>query len=61
MGSDQAEPERACAPSASESAELVEQGGDAACWLERVCTECGRLADDGATRCPSCGVDLLDP
>ena len=62
MGSDHAESERAYEPSASAGAGSVEQGGDPACWLERVCAHCGRLADDDrATRCPSCGAGLLDP
>ncbi|GAA4778677.1 hypothetical protein GCM10023200_09630 [Actinomycetospora chlora] len=34
-------------------------GGDPACWMHRVCPECGRLADeDPPTRCPSCGTQL---
>jgi len=34
-------------------------GGDPACWMHRVCAECGRLADeDPPTRCPSCGAQL---
>jgi uncharacterized protein YeaO (DUF488 family) len=37
-------------------------GGDAACWLHRVCPECGRLCEDGsAQRCPSCGSPLPEP
>jgi rubrerythrin len=36
-----------------------DEGGDPACWLRRVCPECGRLADeDPPTRCPSCGTQL---
>jgi len=36
-----------------------DQGGDPACWMHRVCDECGRLADeDPPTRCPSCGAQL---
>jgi rubrerythrin len=35
------------------------EGGDPACWMHRVCQECGRLADeDPPTRCPSCGAAL---
>jgi rubrerythrin len=35
--------------------------GDPACWLQRVCSECGRLADeDPPTRCPACGAHLPD-
>jgi hypothetical protein len=26
-------------------AELIEQGGDAACWLGRVCDNCGALVE----------------
>jgi hypothetical protein len=38
-----------------------DDGGDPACWLNRVCPACGRLADeDPPTRCPSCGADLPD-
>jgi DNA-binding MarR family transcriptional regulator len=34
-------------------------GGDPACWLQRVCPACGRLADeDPPTVCPACGADL---
>jgi len=36
-----------------------DEGGDPACWMHRVCQECGRLADeDPPTRCPSCGATL---
>lgn len=32
-------------------------GGDPACWLDRVCSECGRFIDDaGAVACPACGT-----
>ncbi|HEX9995066.1 MAG TPA: hypothetical protein VGB14_19235 [Acidimicrobiales bacterium] len=34
-----------------------EQGGDAACWLDRVCDACGRLVEEGDT-CPACGAPL---
>jgi hypothetical protein len=38
----------------------LDEGGDPACWLHRVCPACGRLADeDPPTRCTSCGA-LLD-
>jgi len=38
-----------------------DEGGDPACWLNRVCPECGRFSEDGqATRCPSCGAELPD-
>lgn len=43
--------------SADDSAD--DMGGDPACWMHRVCGECGRLADeDPPTRCPSCGAQL---
>ncbi|MGH3342673.1 MAG: hypothetical protein ACRDPK_07275 [Carbonactinosporaceae bacterium] len=36
-----------------------DEGGDPACWLHRVCPECGALADtDPPTRCHRCGADL---
>jgi rubrerythrin len=36
-----------------------QQGGDAACWANRVCPECGRLADAAPpTRCPACGEPI---
>jgi rubrerythrin len=37
------------------------QGGDAVCWLNRVCPDCGRL-DDGPRPgvCPACGAPLED-
>ena len=39
--------------------EPVEDGGDPACWLARVCPACGRLADeDPPTRCPACGEPI---
>jgi rubrerythrin len=39
--------------------ERVEEGGEAACWLNRVCPECGRMADeDPPTHCPGCGTEL---
>ncbi|WP_199522193.1 hypothetical protein [Geodermatophilus marinus] len=37
-----------------------EAGGDPACWLARVCPDCGRVADrDPPTRCAGCGRPLL--
>ncbi|WP_346621058.1 hypothetical protein [Blastococcus montanus] len=36
-----------------------DEGGDPACWLRRVCPECGGLADeDPPARCPRCGAEL---
>jgi hypothetical protein len=37
-----------------------DEGGDPACWLNRVCPDCGRLADeDPPTRCAACGAELV--
>lgn len=34
-----------------------EEGGDPACWANRICPECGRLGDDEPpTHCPGCGA-----
>ena len=36
-----------------------EYGGEPVCWLPRVCTECGQLADsEPPTRCPRCGAEI---
>lgn len=40
-----------------------EQGGDPVCWVNRVCPECGRFADDETVdtddpRCAECGAEL---
>lgn len=36
-----------------------DQGGDEACWMDRVCPECGRLADEAPpARCERCGAEL---
>lgn len=35
--------------------------GDSACWLDRVCLECGLFIDDGDVednRCPHCAAPL---
>jgi ribosomal protein S27AE len=35
------------------------EGGESVCWLERVCPECGRLADTAPpVRCTRCGTLL---
>jgi rubrerythrin len=45
---------------ASNRPEPVDEGGDPACWLRRVCPACGKLADeDPPTTCPACGARLL--
>jgi hypothetical protein len=37
--------------------ERLDQGGDPACWLDRVCPECGRFREDPSLdRCPNCGA-----
>jgi hypothetical protein len=42
------------------SARPVELGGDPACWLNRVCPDCGLLNDEHADACRDCGADLPD-
>jgi hypothetical protein len=38
---------------------VVDEGGDPACWLRRVCPDCGRLADDDPpVRCAGCGAEI---
>ncbi|WP_210943902.1 hypothetical protein [Streptomyces sp. MK37H] len=33
------------------------EGGDPACWLERVCADCGAIQDTARfTRCARCGA-----
>jgi len=35
------------------------EGGEPVCWLDRVCPDCGRLAEDRMARsCPVCGEPL---
>lgn len=36
------------------------QGGDPACWLDRVCPECGAFTERGFDTCPRCGSSLAD-
>ncbi len=44
-------PERDTAP--------PDEGGDPACWLNRVCPACGRLVEeDPPAPCPACGEVL---
>ncbi|BFV60832.1 hypothetical protein KCMC57_up59360 [Kitasatospora sp. CMC57] len=43
-------------------AEVENDGGDAACWLERVCPECGRLSEGPAAgSCEQCGAVAAAP
>jgi hypothetical protein len=36
-----------------------DEGGEAACWLGRVCPSCGQLADsDPPTTCSGCGDEI---
>lgn len=37
---------------------MADEGGDPACWLDRVCAECGRLVEGDGDRCPDCGAAL---
>ncbi|MBV2155361.1 hypothetical protein [Kitasatospora sp. SUK 42] len=35
----------------------MDEGGESACWLERVCPECGRLRErPGPGPCENCGA-----
>lgn len=36
----------------------VDEGGDPACWLDRVCPACGRLPESDGDRCAECGTPL---
>ena len=45
-----------------ESSGVADEGGDPACWANRVCPACGRLADDEPpTRCPECATEIPGP
>jgi len=42
-----------------DSTDNGDEGGDPACWLGRVCPECGRFADEPPpTTCVRCGTEL---
>ncbi|MFF0728312.1 hypothetical protein [Streptomyces sp. NPDC004134] len=58
MGDEDAqEPATTDGPAATGAAEP--EGGESVCWLERVCPECGRLADTAPpVRCTRCGTLL---
>lgn len=34
------------------------EGGEAVCWLDRVCPDCGALTDSGAAACWRCGTAI---
>lgn len=34
---------------------MTDVGGEAVCWLDRVCAECGALAESSADACWRCG------
>jgi uncharacterized protein YeaO (DUF488 family) len=56
---DLAERLRGFAEAAARAAQ--DSGGDPACWLPRVCPECGALADgEPPASCPRCGHRLTD-
>jgi uncharacterized protein len=44
-------------PQPDDEPDAGEQGGDPACWLDRVCDACGRLVESGDV-CPACGARL---
>jgi hypothetical protein len=35
-----------------------DQGGDPVCWLDRVCSACGRLDEARRGTCPACGAPV---
>lgn len=45
----------------SDRAPAEPEGGDAACWLDRVCAACGAIQDTVPfDRCQRCGADAED-
>lgn len=45
-----------------EPGEVADEGGDAACWANRVCPACGRLADEEPpTNCRECATEIPGP
>lgn len=55
------ETERAGRRRSADEVGPVDYGGDAACWLSHVCTECGALVEGStATPCWRCGT-VHDP
>lgn len=46
-------------PTERSPSDPLDEGGDPACWLTRVCAACGCIAEhDPPARCPSCGATL---
>jgi len=46
-------------PDGIPSSDDDDRPGDPACWLRRVCPECGSMADsDPPTTCPVCHADM---
>ncbi|OEV05169.1 hypothetical protein [Streptomyces oceani] len=46
---------------AKPAAPTESEGGESACWLDRVCPECGRLAEAAPpTVCARCGASMGD-
>lgn len=37
---------------------LEDVGGDEACWMDRVCPECGLFVGERGAECPRCGHTL---
>ena len=59
MGTPEQEPTSSAglpAPIGTQSGPAAELGGDAACWLDRVCPACGGLAEgEPSADCIRCG------
>ncbi|MFI0777514.1 hypothetical protein [Streptomyces sp. NPDC021212] len=56
MSDNDTEPSRPSVPAPAES-----EGGEAACWLDRVCAACGAIQDTALfDRCARCGADAED-
>jgi hypothetical protein len=46
-------------PERTESPSVASEGGDAACWANRVCPECGRLNEaERPEVCEACGAEF---
>lgn len=53
---DEADP--AAAPTRLPLVEIEEPSGDAVCWLDFVCDECGAMTDAGAGQCWRCSARI---